>query len=121
MTTLTIVFLLAALIVAAGLSFFQYFFKAGTRSNVTFVLALLRFLSIFGILLLLINPVITRKSYQTEKTPLVIALDNSVSITELGAAETSKEIYRKLSTNAALTEKFDLRPNTFASEVEPGA
>jgi hypothetical protein len=81
-------------------------------------LAFLRFLAIFGILLLLINPIISRKTYETVKTPLAIVVDNSKSIAELKADAMSKEVFEKLATNSDLKEKFDLQLYRFDSEFE---
>ena len=118
MTTNTILFLLLSIIIAGGLSFFQYYFKAKTKSKVNLVLAFLRFISIFGILLLLINPIITRKTLETIKTPLPIVVDNSSSIVDLKANETALELYKKLSQNKELQEKFDVQLYQFDSEFQ---
>ena len=80
MTTNTILLLLLSLLIAGSLSYFQYFYKAKTKSKVNLVLAFLRFLSIFAIMLLLINPIITRKTLEIVKTPLAVVVDNSSSI-----------------------------------------
>ena len=77
MTTTTILLLLVSLLIAAGLSFYQYFYKVTNKSKVTLLLAFLRFFSILGLLVLLINPIISRKSSEVVKTPLPIVLDNS--------------------------------------------
>jgi hypothetical protein len=44
----------------------------------------LRFLSVFALLLLLINPTFKQKSYYNEQPILTIAVDNSSSVAELG-------------------------------------
>ena len=62
--------LLLSVILAGGLSWFQYYYRTGARGRNNAILAGLRFLSVFAILLLLINPVISRKSYETEKAIL---------------------------------------------------
>ena len=119
MTTNTILFLILSLAIAGGLSFFQYFYKAKTKSKVNLVLAFLRFITIFGILLLLINPIISRKTLEIVKTPLPIVVDNSSSIVDLKAKETALELYKKLSQNKDLQEKFDVQTYQFDSEFEP--
>ncbi len=116
MTTTTILLLIAAIVVAAGLSFYQYFFKAGKRTKATLLLASLRFISIFGLLLLLINPAISRSSYEIEKTPLPIVIDNSSSVKELKADEIATDLLEKLSENKALNEKFAVEKYQFDSD-----
>jgi hypothetical protein len=118
MTISTIALLLLSVLIAAGLSYFQYFYKNKSQSKLYKGLAFLRFLAIFGILLLLINPIISRKTYETVKTPLAIVVDNSKSITELKADATSKEVFEKLASNSDLKEKFDLQLYRFDSEFE---
>ena len=67
MTTSTILLLILSVFIAAGLSFFQYYYKAKNKSKINLFLAFLRFLSFLGIFLLLINPIFTRKTYEIVK------------------------------------------------------
>jgi hypothetical protein len=120
MTTTTILLLLVSLLIAAGLSFFQYFYKvANNKSKVTLLLAFLRFFSIFGLFVLLINPIISRKSSEVVKTPLPIVIDNSSSITDLKANEIALNLFKKLSENSALKEKYNLQTYQFDEDFEP--
>lgn len=118
MTTNTILLILLSVLIAGGLSFFQYFFRAKNKSKTNLLLAFLRFFSIFGILLLLINPKITSNTFEIVKTPLSIVVDNSSSISELKANETSLEIYKKLVSNKDLQEKFEIQSYQFSNEFE---
>jgi hypothetical protein len=85
---------------------------------VNLVLAFLRFLSIFAILLVLINPIITRKTLEIVKTPLAIVVDNSSSIIDLKAKETALKSYKKLIQNKDVQEKFDVQSYQFDSEFQ---
>lgn len=116
--TNTILLILLSVLIAGGLSFFQYFFRAKNKSKTNLLLAFLRFFSIFGILLLLINPKITSNTFEIVKTPLPIVVDNSSSIFELKANETSLEIYKKLISNKDLREKFEIQSYQFSNEFE---
>ncbi|WP_296149529.1 hypothetical protein [uncultured Flavobacterium sp.] len=118
MTTNTILLILLSVLIAGGLSFFQYFFRAKNKSKTNLILAFVRFFSIFGILLLLINPKITSNNFEIVKTPLPIVVDNSSSISELKANETSLEIYKKLVSNKDLQEKFEIQSYQFSNEFE---
>ena len=119
MTTTTIILLFVSLLIAGGLSFYQYFYKVANRPKVILLLAFLRFFSILGLFVLLINPIISRKSSEVVKTPLPIVIDNSSSITDLKANETALEVFKKLSENDALKEKFDLQTYQFDADFEP--
>ncbi|MGV3696766.1 hypothetical protein [Flavobacterium sp.] len=119
MNTSTILLLLLSIAIAGGLSFYQYLYKAKSRNNTTLLLAFLRFFSIFGLLLLLINPIITRKSVETVKTPLPIIIDNSASIADLKADRQAMEVFQKLSQNKDLAEKFDVQTYQFDTDFLP--
>jgi hypothetical protein len=67
-------------------------YKAKKQIKAEFVLALLRFLSLFGIILLLINPIITRNTLEIIKPSLAIVVDNSSSITALDASKSFRSI-----------------------------
>jgi hypothetical protein len=119
MNTTTILLLLVSILIAAGLSFYQYLYKVKSKSNVTLLLAFLRFFSIFGLLLLLINPIISRKTIETVKTPLPIVIDNSASIANLKADKPAREVFQKLSENTALADKFDVQAYQFDTDFLP--
>jgi hypothetical protein len=119
MNTTTILLLLVSILIAAGLSFYHYLYKAKSKSKVTLLLAFLRFFSIFGLLLLLINPIITRKTIETVKTPLPIVIDNSASIKDLKADNSAMEVFKKLSENSDLASKFEVQTYQFDSDFLP--
>ena len=75
---LTSFFILVGIVlVAAALSYYHYIYKAKSKTNTVMFLAFLRFCSVFGLLLLLWNPLISSKKYEVQKTPLPILFDNS--------------------------------------------
>jgi hypothetical protein len=118
MTTTTILFLLLSVIIAAGLSFYQYLYKVKNQSKLYWFLAFLRFISLFSIFLLLINPIISRKITEIKKTPLPIVVDNSKSISELKATKEAAELYLKITENKAITEKYDVQLFSFDDEFK---
>lgn len=118
MTANTILLILFSLVIASALSFYQYLYKVKNKTKVSLFLAFLRFLSFFGIALLLINPMITRNTLEIVKTPLPIVIDNSSSIVALNAKETALELYKKLVSNAAIQNKFNVQSFQFDSEFQ---
>lgn len=118
MNNSTVLLLLLSVIIAAVISYLHYFFKAKNQSKVNWFLAFLRFCSILGILLLLLNPRISSKSYETIKPPLPIVVDNSSSINELGATSEAQEVYQKLLASKALQQKYAVQSYGFSSEME---
>ncbi|MNJ95005.1 hypothetical protein D3C87_127090 [compost metagenome] len=120
MTASTIVLLVLSAFAAFGLSFYQYLFKAKKNGRVFFFLAFLRFVTLFSIFLLLINPVISRKDLEIVKTPLPVVVDNSQSIKELGQDSLVKKLSDKIEENKALKDKYDLQLYTFSDGFESG-
>lgn len=113
MTTSTILLILLSVIISGIVAFYQYLFKVDNQNKTNWLLAFLRFISVFSLLLLLVNPVISRKSIETHKIPLAIVADNSRSITELKAANIEKELLEKLNSNSELSDKFEIQNYTF--------
>lgn len=116
LTTFFLIFI--SLIFAFGLSFYQYFHGNKSKNKVYLLLSFLRFLSVFGILLLLINPKITKNTFETEKTPLPVVVDNSSSIVDLIAKNQSLELFKKITSNSELKEKFEIQTYQFDSEFK---
>ncbi len=118
MTTNSVLLLILSVVTAGGLSFFQYLFKAKAFSRLNFLLSFLRFLSLLGVFLLLINPVITTKSLENVKPPLAIVVDNSSSITYLKGVNAIKSCYETLTQNKNLEDKFEIQSYKFDAEFE---
>ncbi|WP_108114973.1 hypothetical protein [Kordia periserrulae] len=78
----------------------------------------LRFLSVFALLLLIINPKFKQTSYYTEKPILTIAVDNSSSITELGYDTKVNDIVTTLKNSQELNDKFEIDSYTFSSTLQ---
>ena len=107
---------LAALI-SLGLVWIQYYFRRKKLPN-RWLLATLRFLSLFGLLLLLINPKIQGRDTYIKKQRLVLLLDNSRSIALKEAGETSSEIRDALLNDPDVLERFQIQAYAFG--LAPG-
>ncbi|QYS86351.1 hypothetical protein JJC03_15760 [Flavobacterium oreochromis] len=113
----TILLLLLAIIVSAGIAFYQYLYKANYKSRLYLFLAFLRFASLFLVLLLLINPIISKTTYETTKTPLPIIVDNSESIEFLNQNKIAKEVSQKIFENSKLQEKYQVQLFSFDQDL----
>ena len=118
MTTNTVLLIILSLLIACVYSYFNYYYKAKIKLKVHLILALFRFITVFCVLLLLINPIISNKTLEIVKSPLVIAVDNSSSISNLKATKTTLELYDKLTSNTELKDKFDIQSYRFDSDFE---
>jgi hypothetical protein len=118
MTTNTILLLFSSLVFAFLIVYFQYLYKVKSRTNTILFLAFIRFLTIVGVLLLLINPILFFSSLVIQKTPLPIVVDNSSSIANLNAAQSIVTIHKQLISNEDLNSKFDVQSYQFDSELK---
>lgn len=118
MTTNSILLVLLSILTAGGLSFFQYFYKTKTNSKLNLFLSFLRFLSLLGIFLLLINPIISKKTLEIVKPPLAIVVDNSSSINYLNGIKPTQNSYQALIESQDLQEKYEIQSFRFDSEFE---
>lgn len=115
----SIILIILSVVIAGLLSFYQYIYKAKSKSSLNLFLAFLRFLSIFFILVLLVNPIITSKSYEIEKTPLSIVVDNSSSILEFSSKDEVQKLYTSISENQKIKDKYTVELFQFDAEVKP--
>ncbi|VXC19978.1 VWA domain-containing protein [Maribacter litoralis] len=115
MESITVLYIILATIVALGIVVFQYLYKQKANSKIYLLLAFLRFVGVFGLLLLLINPKFSQKSYTLEKPNLVILADNSTSIAEHG-----KEVKKLVSDfyTDEISERFQLAAYKFGTDLK---
>ncbi|HSP11042.1 MAG TPA: hypothetical protein VLO29_00830 [Salegentibacter sp.] len=113
-----IILIALAAIFALGFSFFQYLFRTKKSKQDKYVLFTLRALTLFVLLLLLINPKITSISYEVEKPNLILAADNSASISYLNQADTLKDLIREIETNDRIQDRFSISSLSFGSDIQ---
>ncbi|MGH1388098.1 vWA domain-containing protein [Kordia sp.] len=118
MQTTTIVYICIAAIISALVAIFHYYYKTKKRTKKLVLFSFLRFLSVFALLLLIINPKFKQKSYYTEKPVLTIAVDNSSSVAELGYDTKVTSILAALKNSKELQDKFEIDTYTFSNELK---
>mgnify|MGYP002795020342 CR=1 FL=1 len=118
MPTTTILLLLLAFVVSAGLSAFQYLYKTKERRLQNALFGTLRFITLFSLLVLLINPQLKKVEYFSEKPELVLAVDNSSSIAGFGEVERVQEFVRSIAQDENIRERFDVEVFTFGRNLE---
>ncbi|MBT8284057.1 MAG: VWA domain-containing protein [Flavobacteriaceae bacterium] len=117
MQTATLLGVLLAALFSLLIVLWQYFYKAKKRGRLNWVLAFLRFISIFGVLLILLNPKISNVSFQLEKQNLLLLIDDSQSIKSGGASEQIMTLNEQILEDEALAERFILRKFAFGSDL----
>ncbi|MBW4969148.1 vWA domain-containing protein [Croceibacter atlanticus] len=118
MESQTILLIFLAAISALGIAVFQYLKSKKERTKRSFMLALLRFVSIFGILLLLINPKFTNTSYVLEKSNLVLAVDNSQSINYFKSTDEVTAFVASIRENINIQKKYNISTFTFGNKLK---
>lgn len=108
--------IIVASAVAAALAYLMYYRNKQSK-GVKLILGLLRFISIFVLLLLLFNPKIKKRTYESVKTGFPILIDNSRSIAHLKQAEEVENAYSFLKEHEDLKETFDPSFFQFGSEI----
>lgn len=106
MQTITIIYILLALLFSIAISWFLYFYRNKNQQKINYFLFCLRFVSVFLLLLLLINPLIERREITNKKPVLSVLVDNSLSIQYFKREKEINSLFNKLKTNKALNDKF---------------
>lgn len=117
MQTLTVIYILFAFIVALLLVYFQYFLKEKHFKS-RLILVFLRFVSVFLILVLLINPKIEKKNYEIIKPKLLVAVDNSSSIAFAKQDAIVHSLVNQIKSNSQLNKKFDIQYFAFGNSLK---
>ncbi len=116
MQTTTLLLILAAALLALALALFQYFFKTKRKSKLPIMLTFLRFLALFALFVLLINPKFSKNEYTLEKTNLVVLADNSTSMAS--GVSPVNSILDRLSNNQEISNRFNVKSYQFGKELQ---
>ncbi len=117
---MTLLWIILAALTAAAVALIQYdyiFSKNKTKQKPWF--ALLRFLTVFTVLVLLIGPKFNRKTYETLKPQLIVMADDSKSMKYLNVAGQQNKDLQSLLNDKELNNRFDIKTFTFSQEVLP--
>lgn len=118
MSSETLLYIILAGIVSLGLAVFQYFNKKKSMSKLNMLFSFLRFLSLFSVLLLIINPSFDQIKVSIEKPNLVLAIDNSTSVKHLKQDESLLKFIDKIKSNTDLQNTFNIDYYTFGESLK---
>ena len=113
----TVLFILLALIVALLLVLFQYYYSNKRKEKLWIGLSFLRFLAIFGIILLIINPKFTKNEYTLEKANLVLLADNSSSIRAGDRTQVISAFSSLKNKEEGLSSSFNILKYSFGADL----
>jgi len=114
-----VLYILFAGVIAFTLALFMYGYNTKYTTRQKVVYTSLRFLSLWVLFVLLINPKLTTNSYYFEKAKLPVLIDNSMSISELEKDSAAISVVNLLKNNKALQDKFDVSFYKFGSGFQP--
>lgn len=112
-----ILFLFFSVLIALGVSYFQYFHNAKKIYKYTYILFALKALSFIFLFLLLYNPIIKSESYIEEKPLLNILVDDSKSISFLKQEDNITSSIDAIQNASQLHEKFSVNSFTFGKSL----
>lgn len=117
---LTILWIILAALVAAFIALFQYGYILSNKKTAKKPwFALLRFLTVFSVLMLLIGPKFNKKTYETLKPQLLLMVDDSKSLTYLNVAGKQQTDLESIIKDPVLNKKFDIKTFSFSEQVLP--
>lgn len=113
----TVFLILFAAILAFGLVIFQYYYKSKSKGIIYLGLSFLRFIALFSVFLLLINPKITKEQYSLERANLIILSDNTSSIGQANGINQLINAKKLIEENTNIAEKFNVSEYVFGNEL----
>ncbi|MEZ4857783.1 MAG: VWA domain-containing protein [Flavobacteriaceae bacterium] len=117
MTAQTVLFICIAGVIAFAVAVYMYGYKTTYPRRLQWFFGTLRFITLFALFLLLINPTFKSETFFIEKPKLSILVDASSSIASLGQNETVSAWVERLQTDSQLLNKFDVRFFSFGSTI----
>jgi len=114
----TILYILISGATTLAIAMFMYGYKSKYKGSLRWLFGILRFITLFSILLLLINPKFKSQTYTIEKPKLPILVDNSASVRELKQDSNVKALIKELKENKALNNKFELSFFSFGNDFK---
>ncbi len=120
MQTGTVGLIFLAAIGALAIVLFQYFYRAKRKGKLAIYLSFLRFVALFGILLLLINPKFAKNTFRIEKPNLVVLVDNSSSLYAFNEQQSIGSLIESVKSNKDITDRFNVTQYRFGNGLTAG-
>ena len=117
MSSQTILYIIGSGVLALFIALFQYVYKS-KRDRLHWSLAAVRFVSVFSLLLLIINPKFENNETNIVKPVLAVMVDNSQSIKYLGKDTVAKTAVQTILKNTLLTSKYDVQLYRFGTQLD---
>ena len=115
-TNQMILYIIGSGILALIVALFQYIYKM-KRNPINWILATLRFITLFSLILLIVNPKFDNNVIKDLKPTLVVAVDNSESIKYLNKDSLSRLAIESILGNSEISEKYNIKIYSFGKKL----
>ncbi|SEB41915.1 hypothetical protein SAMN04489761_0596 [Tenacibaculum sp. MAR_2009_124] len=119
MESLTLIYVVVALLLSIAVAFFQYFYKERKQPKVTILLFALRALSLFFLGILLINPQLDVVRTENIKPIISLLIDDSKSTRFFNEEKSVEGILKAVRSDKELNKKFEVIPFAFGKTLKP--
>ena len=97
------------------MGYYQYYYKVKKPTKVNFLLVIIRSLVFFLLIVLFLNPSITKKIFINQKAKLSVLVDNSSSVTFLKRDSLVYVMLQNFKTHENLNKRFDINYYSFGN------
>ena len=110
-----VIWFIIAFVLSCSLGYYQYYYRVKKPTKVSFLLVIIRSLVFFLLMLVLLNPSITKESIINQKAKLSVLVDNSSSITFFKKDSLVHAILQNFKTHKKLNKRFDINYYSFGN------
>ena len=111
----SVIWFIIAFVLSCSLGYYQYYYRVKKLTKVNFLLVIIRSLVFFLLMLVLLNPSITKESIINQKAKLSVLVDNSSSITFFKKDSLVHAILQNFKTHKKLNKRFDINYYSFGN------
>ena len=111
----SVIWFIIAFVLSCSLGYYQYYYRVKKPTKVNFLLVIIRSLVFFLLMLVLLNPSITKESIINQKAKLSVLVDNSSSITFFKKDSLVHAILQNFKTHKKLNKRFDINYYSFGN------
>ena len=111
----SVIWFFIAFVLSGSLGYYQYYYRVKKPTKVSFLLVIIRSLVFFLLMLVLLNPSITKESIINQKAKLSVLVDNSSSITFFKKDSLVHAILQNFKTHKKLNKRFDINYYSFGN------
>jgi len=104
-----------AFVLSGSLGYYQYYYRVKKLTKFSFLLVIIRSLVFFLLMLVLLNPSITKESIINQKAKLSVLVDNSSSVTFLKRDSLVYVMLQNFKTHENLNKRFDINYYSFGN------